>query len=361
MKHFIFLVLLAGAASAQVSLGAASSPAMPHIGNGKIESVAAAGSLQQQIEGIASRQNGTVWIGYAVPAVASHRTICCYNGNWQERGCCGTCHLQSEHDNFVGSRDDCDDAEVTAVAVMFRVQDKKIDTIRMFSENCAIDASGMPVTIVTGADPRQSVSYLETFVSKDEDSHLGRRAIDAIAQHADTSADAALDRFTTASYAEKIREHAAFWLGQARGAHGYATLKRLIESDPDEHFREKLTFPLSQSSEPQAQDELIRVARQDAGPRVREQALFWLAQKAGKKVAGVISDSIDNDPDTDVKKKAVFALSQMPDHEGVPKLIEVAKNNRNPAVRKQAVFWLGQSNDPRALDFITDVLVGKAQ
>ena len=357
MKTTLILTttLIVGICSAQVSLK--NDPTeMPQIKNAKLDTVAASGNLQQQIEGFASRQNGTAWIGYAVPAVASHRTICCYDGGWQDHNCCGTCHLQSEHNNFSGSRDDCDDADMKSVAVLYRVEEKKVDTIRMFSQNCSIDAAGLPVTVITNADAKQSVAYLSTFVSKDGDSHLGRRALDAIAEHSDASADAVLDRFVAADYPEKIREHAAFWLGIARGAHGYATLKRLIESDSNDHFREKLTFPISQSSEPQAQDELIHVAKQDSSSRVRGQALFWLAQKAGKKVAGVISDSIDNDPDTDVKKKAVFALSQLPDHEGVPKLIEVARNNRNPAVRKQAVFWLGQSNDPRALDFITSVL-----
>lgn len=352
---FIFAILLVGACSAQVSLKTDPTE-MPQIKNGKLETAAASGNLQQQIETFAARQNGAAWIGYAVPAVGSHRTICCYDGGW-DHNCCGTCHLQSERgNNFSGSRDDCDDVDIKSLAVLFRAEEKKIDSIRIFSQNCAIDAGDLPVTILTGADPKQSVAYLSSFVSKDGDSHLGRRALDAIAEHADASADAALDHFVAAEYPEKIREHAAFWLGVARGAHGYATLKRLIESDPDDHFRDKLTFPLGQSTDPQAQDELIHVAKQDSSSRVRGQALFWLAQKAGKKVAGAISDAIENDPDTDVKKKAVFALSQMPDHEGVPKLIEVAKDNKNPAVRKQAVFWLGQSNDPRALDFITSVL-----
>jgi len=57
-----------------------------------------------------------------------------------------------------------------------------------------------------------------------------------------------------------------------------------------------------------------------------------------------------------VKKKAVFALSQIHDGEGVPLLISVAKTNKNPAVRKQAIFWLGQSHDPRALDFLEEIL-----
>lgn len=349
------VVLLASTCSAQVSLK--SEPAqMPQIKNARLETITAAASLQQQIDAFAARQNGTAWIGYAVPAISSHRTICCYDGGWQEHSCCGTCRLSSEHNSFSGSRDDCDDVEVTSLAVLYRVEEKKIDSIRMFSQNCSIDGGGLPISVITGVDPKQSVAYLSSFVTKDQDSHLARRALDAISQHADPSADVALDRFISTEYPEKIREHAAFWLGVTRGAHGYAMLKRFIESDPDDNFRDKLTFPLSQSSVPEAQDELIHVAKQDSSSRVRGQALFWLAQKAGKKVAGAISDSIENDPDTDVKKKAVFALSQMPDHEGVPKLIELAKNNKNPAVRKQAVFWLGQSNDPRALDFITDVL-----
>jgi hypothetical protein len=352
----LILLLVSSLGAAQTARLEGPQTQLPQIRNAKLETVSASGNLQQQISAYAANQSGIAWIGYAVPAVGGNRTICCFDGGWQERGCCGTCRLESEHNTFSGSRDDCDDVDTKSVTVLYRVEDKKIGSIRLFSENCAVDAGGVPVTIVTGADPKQSIAYLSTFVSKDGDSHLGKRALDAIAEHADASADAALDRFVAADYPEKIREHAAFWLGVARGAHGYATLKKLIESDSDDHFRDKLTFPLSQSKEPGAEEELIHVAKQDSSSRVRGQALFWLAQKAGKKVAGVINDSIENDPDTDVKKKAVFALSQLPDHEGVPKLIEVARNNRNPVVRKQAVFWLGQSNDPRALDFITSVL-----
>jgi HEAT repeat protein len=52
----------------------------------------------------------------------------------------------------------------------------------------------------------------------------------------------------------------------------------------------------------------------------------------------------------------VFALSQMHDADAVPRLINVAKTNKNPVVRKQAIFWLGQMNDPRALDFLEEIL-----
>ena len=357
-KFILAILALSSFCAAQVSL-VKDATALPHIENAKLETVAATGSLRQQIDAWAARQTGTAWIGYAVPAIDSHMSNCCFEGDWRDRGCCGTCHLESEHNNYSNSDDNCGSLGPGSVAIFYRIEDKKIDKIRLFSENCKVEAGGLPVAIVTNVDPRQSIEYLSTLPGS-EDTHFGNSALDAIAQHADPAADAALDRFASAGQSEKLREHAAFWLGIARGQHGYATLKRLIESDPDDHFREKLTFPLSQSKVPEAQDELIHVAKLDSSSRVRGQALFWLAQKAGRKVADTITDAIENDPETDVKKKAVFALSQMPDHEGVPKLIEVAKNNRNPVVRKQAMFWLGQSNDPRALDFITSVLVGKS-
>lgn len=46
----------------------------------------------------------------------------------------------------------------------------------------------------------------------------------------------------------------------------------------------------------------------------------------------------------------------MHDGEGVPLLINLVKTNKNPAVRKQALFWLGESRDPRALDFLEQIL-----
>jgi hypothetical protein len=330
----------------------------PQIKNGKLQTVTANGLLAPQMASIASQQTGTAWIGYSVAAVAGNHNSCCY-GSGDGGGCCGTCYLEGNRENFQNWHGDCNDddqGDAASIAIFYRVEDKKISKVRFFTPNCVIDAGGLPVIGISNVDAKQSVAYLSSFVGKDEDSHLARRALDAIAQHADTSADAALDRFMAPGSPEKIREHAAFWLGVERGQHGYESIKRAIESDPDDHFREKLTFALSQNKQPQSQEELIHVAKQDASSRVRSQALFWLAQKAGAKVAGVISDAIDNDPDTEVKKRAVFALSQLPDHEGVPKLIEVAKSNRNPVVRKQAVFWLGQSNDPRALGFIEQVL-----
>src|SRR5947209_7001581 len=125
--------------AAQASLKIDPQTEVPHINNAKLETIPATGTLSQQIDAFAARRNGTAWIGYMVPAVASNRTICCFDGGWQERGCCGTCRLESEHNNYAGSRDDCGDGEQKAVAVLYGVEDKKIGRIRVVREDCADD------------------------------------------------------------------------------------------------------------------------------------------------------------------------------------------------------------------------------
>jgi HEAT repeat protein len=240
--------------------------------------------------------------------------------------------------------------------VLFRLEANKVTKIRVASEDCALDAGGLPFVWLTGVKASESVALLENYVrGADLDQH-GNGALTAIALHADASADRAFESFIKADQRDGLRKQAAFWMGAARGKPGLSGLQRMAKDDPSSDVRSQVAFALSVSHEPGAVDEMIRMAHDDTSAHVRGQALFWLAQKAGKEAVGTITGAIENDPDTEVKKKAVFALSQLPKDEGVPKLIEVAQTNRNREVRKQAIFWLGQSNDPRALQFFEKIL-----
>ena len=53
---------------------------------------------------------------------------------------------------------------------------------------------------------------------------------------------------------------------------------------------------------------------------------------------------------------ALFSLSQLPGEEGVTALLQVARTTDDPDLKRHAIFWLGQSEDPRALDFLVEVL-----
>jgi HEAT repeat protein len=344
-----------------------------NITNARLEPRQVSGGLEATLRSLAATQTEPAWVAYAVPAVSSDHEICCSSswGGDGSLGWCGECRLEGGDGVNVQSggsgKHEADLEPSHNVLVFLRVANRAVEEVRVFSENCQINAGGRKVYWLTGVSPAESVKVLSSLATGSasgleeatEDNRVTDGAVLAIALQSDPLATEALNSFVAAGQPKKLREQAAFWLASARGRQGLEVVRRLARNDPDDEFRQKLMFDLSVSSEPEAVDALIKSGHSDSSSRVRGQALFWLAQKAGKKAPAAISDAIENDPEIEVKKRAVFALSQIPKDQGVPLLIQTARTNSNPAVRKAAMFWLGQSNDPRALAFFEQVLTQK--
>ncbi len=301
----------------------------PRIANARVET-RAAGNLQATFQSAVAAAELPVWLAYAVPAVKGHGESC-YGNNGLTRT--GPVMLEGS----------------TTLVVLFRLEHHAVDKMRNFYSDCQLDAGGLPVILLTGVRPAESVALLET-----------RTAIEAIAMHDDPAADTALERFGNPSQPVKVREKLGFALAAFRGKKGFELLKRLNTNEADDRVREKNMFAFSVSKEPQAIDSLIDAAKNDKSPKVRSQALFWMAHKAGERQRAAIKDAVENDPETEVKKKAVFAVSQLPQDQAIPMLIELSRSNKNQEVRKQAMFWLGQSKDKRALTYFQEVLVAPA-
>lgn len=349
---------------AAVSTNSRRSAHMPTFENAKVEQRVATRPLPEEVKSWTAGANSAQWLGYSVPKIDGDEHILCCSDDWNGRRNCGSCRLED------GNRGTTFESKGNGIAklegpryavILVRAEANRIGKIRVFSEDCALDAGGLQITWLTNADPGESVGFLTSLVrdgnfEEHGDNGVNHAALMAIALHADPEAEAALQSFVTVDQTESLRKQAGFWLGSIRGAAGERLLEKMATSDPSSNVRAQVAFDLSVSKEPAATDAMIRMAHDDASAHVRGQALFWLAQKAGKRAGQTITGAIDNDPDTEVKKKAVFALSQMPRDEGVPKLIEVAQTNHNPEVRKQAMFWLGQSGDPRALAFFEKLL-----
>jgi HEAT repeat protein len=344
----------------------------PRVLNGRLAPQPAGSNLDAVFHRLVSAQAGPGWIGYSVPLVGrSEGRLCCTGDTWISDGIVftngriATCGLEPSTTTTRRTSDQPAQMQnpvrlegPDSVVVLYRVEEKAVQRIRIFSPDCELDAGGLTIQWLEGVSGPDSVKLLSTFVSKADvkSDRLTDAAMSAIAMHRDEAADAALERLGSKDNPEFVRKKVTFWMGNARGTRGFEAVKRIARDDPSEEVRKSAMFGLSQSSDAQSIPELVRFARQDASPKVRGEAIFWLAQKAGQRAAKEITDSIENDPDTDVKKRAVFALSQLPKDEGIPLLIKVAKTNQNPAVRKQAMFWLGQSKDPRALDFFAEIL-----
>jgi hypothetical protein len=357
-RYRIALVLLAF-----VSMAAAQKP---KVTNAKWQEMPAPAELKATMDELVQKQTSPLWIGYRIPAAAKERTMCCFDSIDEFRNsekCCAGCKMESERgSSFNGTISNCSPQEPLPYAfIFFRAEGKQIGKLRVYSADCALDFANLPVYWLENVKPEQSVALLTNMALAEtgEDSYgkkPARQAVMEIAMHDVPAADAALEKLVQPSQRVSLREEVAFWLGVERGKKGVELLRKYVKEDPSDRVREKGTFAFSQSKEPDALKDLIDMARHDQSPHVRSQAIFWLAQIGGKKEAAQITEAIENDPETEVKKKAVFALSQMHDADGVPRLITLARTNKNPVVRKQAIFWLGQSNDPRALDFLEEIL-----
>ena len=266
----------------------------PFITNSRIESHTVTMTIDREIRALAAREAEPVWLGYAVPSRSADHRMCCWSGSGSD--CCTGCRLEPGSATAVG----LSGPQAGAIAlesgdsffILYRMEKGEISRIRIFSEDCPLDAGGRTLYWLTGVREDESVAFLATFVAPGSPNRLVDSALSALAMH---RSPAALTRLLTA-------------------------------------------------------------ARDGTTTHLRGQALFWLAQRAGEQAVGAITNAIANDPETEVKRRAVFALSQLPKNEGVPLLIQVARTNVNPAVRKQAMFWLGQSRDPRALQFFQEVL-----
>lgn len=245
--------------------------------NAQVRTIAA-GNLVQTVDQQVSAASTVTWIAYRVPLLAGDRKIC----DWSD---------EARRPPLTSVKLEGGDT----LFVFLRAESRAVTRVRMFSEGCTIDAGGVPVTWLEGAQPAQSVALLASLVDPARPRRVVDGALAALAMHHDPSAATAL----------------------------------------------------------------VTAARSGGSGQVRGQALFWVAQRAGTQAIPTIAEAIERDPDTDVKKRAVFALSQLPANEGVPKLIEVAASHSNPAVRKQAMFWLGQSKDPRALAFFERILLSR--
>jgi hypothetical protein len=305
--------------------------------NAKVDTRSAASGLEPAFRALVGAQPQPAWIAYMVPSVRSNFNLGCeYNNNgW---GGSGVVHLEPpDH-----------------ALILFRVENSAVDRIRSLSPDCQIDAGDVPFHWLTDVQPAQSVALLATFATQHDLPY--NSAMNAIATHADPSADQTLDRFLAPDQPQALRLRVVGWMGSSRGKHGLDVLKNLIANDTDLRVRERAVNALASSHEPEAMDLLIGIARNDKNAKLRAQAISDLGRKPTTKVIGVLTAAIENDTDLDVQRRAISTLHSLPDGEGIPTLINIVKTTKSLEVRKQAMSTLRSSRDPRALSFFEDVL-----
>src|ERR1700679_1763617 len=207
-------------------------------------------------------ETGPLWFGYEVAALPGSRFSSC-SGDAQpsmDDGCCGVYQLEKS-DNIYRSSDK--DEVVTKIDVLVRMDHGAIDKLRFVGAGCRLDAGGLSFTWLTGVGADESIAWLASLATGDDNKRLTDQALATIAMHESQKATTALAGFASSSNPLWLREKAGFWLGAERGHDGLLALEKLAK-DSDPEFRKKLVFDLSVNHDPAAIEDMIRMAKSDS-------------------------------------------------------------------------------------------------
>jgi HEAT repeat protein len=201
-----------------------------------------------------------------------------------------------------------------------------------------------------------TLDELMSIYNADRNSEIRQKVLHSLSQMDDPRAQAKLLEIARGDDDPEVRQQAIHWIGQ-RGEAALDDLAKLYQADHDNEVKSQILHAYSQIDSPRALDRLFEVARGGENDELRQQAIHWLGQKAGERVLEGLRDIANSsDADTDIQLQVVHAISQRPASEAVPLLIQLARTHRNPEVRRMAVHHLSQTGDPRALEFIREVL-----
>src|SRR5262252_2370260 len=182
----------------------------PRLINGRLDAQPAGSNLEAAFQRLVAAQADPAWIGYSVPVAAgSDRRFCCNGGNtWISDGIVitngrlATCGLEPGDQSVRTSQGQPLPNQgpirlegPDTMLVMYRVEEKAVQRIRIFSPDCELDAGGRTIQWLDGVTGPDSVKLLGTFISRAEvrSDRLTDASIAAIAMHRDEAADVALE------------------------------------------------------------------------------------------------------------------------------------------------------------------------
>ncbi len=206
----------------------------------------------------------------------------------------------------------------------------------------------------------EAIDALEDILRTSDDPELQERALFSLSQQSGARSTGILAEYAgRTDVPQELRENAIFWLGQSPGGGEY--LIELYSTADTDALKEKIIFGVSQSGTGADGDWLLeRALDESESIAIRKNALFWSGQIGMdvSRLAGLYLSVGDRE----MKEQVIFALSQSPDEgEAADQLVEIARSEEDADLKRNAIFWLGQIDDPRAAEFLLELIRGGAR
>lgn len=347
----------------------------PQIQNGKVETRHGT-SIDREIAAASSPSSTEPsWIAWKAPMVEGDRDMCSWysdrlgttRGMFLDDGMVYVTNagvINPDRPQITAPKGPIPLEAGTSVVVLARLVGGRVERLRTVGDDCPMDAGGRTVYWLDNVTPAESIRFLTALAQAgptdrsmyENDRRVAENAVRAIGYHRDPSADTALDRMATEHRETSVRRQAASTLTSLRGAHGVATVSKLIPSAKNIDERRALTSALGQSRDASAVPAL-RTLIGDEDATVRSEAVYYFIQRGGIAVVPDALKAVATDKSDNVRKRAISAIGRLPGDAGVPQLLQIARAASTDAVsRKEAVNSLSQSKDPRAIAFMEEIL-----
>jgi HEAT repeat protein/TolA-binding protein len=203
----------------------------------------------------------------------------------------------------------------------------------------------------------ETVTALDSILRGSDDPDVQDKAIFALSQHNSARSGAILRAYAERRDAPvELREKAIFWLGQRNSADNAQFLKTLYGKLENDELKEKVIFSLSQMGGADNYRWMMDIAlNPNEDIEIRKKALFWAGQGRSVDVADLVR-LYDSMKDREMREQLIFVYSQRREAAALDKLFDIGKNDPDRELRKKAIFWIGQSRDPRAAQFLQELI-----
>lgn len=332
-----------------ISLASLSAVAVENLTNAQLSSL----EVRKNINSTLKRSNDT-WVTYQVEMEANNGMPCCYQGK-DSLGC----RLDKRVNSWGSHRKDESDSKV--LDIYFKWQNQQASELFYAGSECPVNAAGQKVVSIKDVSQKQSIQFLEQYLSpygKAENKRISSKALAGIALHRGDYAQKKLEEFSSSDNS-RLSKNAIFWLGEARNKAGYDVLVDILDdSGRSSKIKEKAVFALTQSDYPKAMDKVVELAKDNDNERVQEKAVFWLGQTEHPQAAEIIESIFTSNASHRVKEKAVFALSELNTDSSWKRLVKLAQSDEYPGIREKAIFWVSQNNKRDAHRVLMDIIDG---
>lgn len=214
------------------------------------------------------------------------------------------------------------------------------------------------VSSISNLRTEHSAILLDSIIRGSTDMELKQHAIAALAQHSSPKAGELLRGYVSqGDGSEELREYAIMYLAQSRRSpQNSEFLRDQYKRTTSRRVKEKIVNSLASSPSAENAQFLLTVAMDEQEPaETRRQALY---QAASSRMISFdsLATMYDRVTNRDMKETLLNIYAQRRGGDGVDKLIDIVKKERDRELRNRAVQYLGQSRDPKAAQFLAQLI-----